>query len=154
MAPVDLTARLYKDVILNVQLCVGLFLYYARVSDPTMLVTLNRIGSQQSKATQNTLDKYKMLMDYAATQPLSIIRYKASYMILHVVSDAVYLVQQNDRCQYAGHFYLSSSPPKLPTKPNPPRNGPILTVCKTICNVVASEAEAETGGLYSNAQDT
>jgi hypothetical protein len=95
-----------------------------------------------------------MLMDYAAAHPLSIIRYKASDIILHVDSDAAYLVQQNARSMYAGHFYLSSTPPKLPTKPNPPRNGPILTVCKTIRNVIASAAEGETGGLYSNAQDT
>ena len=95
MAPVDLTVRLDKDGILYVQSCVGSFLYYARAVDPTMLVALKKIGSQQSKATQNTLDKCKMLMDYAATHPLSIIRYKASDMILHVDSDAAYLVQQN-----------------------------------------------------------
>ena len=32
------------------------------------------------------------------------------------------------------------------------RNAPILTECKTIKNVVGSAAEAETGGLYGNAQ--
>ena len=57
MAPVDLTPRLDKEGILYVQSCVGSFLYYARAVDPTMLVALNEIGSQQSKATQNTLAK-------------------------------------------------------------------------------------------------
>jgi hypothetical protein len=92
-------------------------------------------------------------MDYAATHPLAIIRYHTSNMILHVDSDAAYLVQPNTRSRYAGHFFLSSNPPPLPAKPIPERNGAIITVCKTICNVVASAAEAETGGVYNNAQD-
>ena len=49
-----LTERLDKDGILYVKSCVGWFIYYERAVDPTMLVTLNEIGAQQSKATQNT----------------------------------------------------------------------------------------------------
>ena len=35
-------------------------------------------------------------------------------------------------------------------KPNPERNGPIHTECKTIRNVVSSAAEAETCGILNN----
>jgi hypothetical protein len=35
----------------------------------------------------------------------------------------------------------------------PKPNGPILTICKTIRGVMSSAAEAETGGVYGNAQE-
>jgi hypothetical protein len=95
-----------------------------------------------------------MLMDYAGTYPLAIIRYHASNMVLHIDSDAAYLVLPNARSRYAGHYYLSNHPPSKPAKPEPKPNGPIiLTVCKTIRGVMASAAEAETGGVYGNAQE-
>jgi hypothetical protein len=51
----------------------------------------------------------------------------------------------------------SPTAPPLPTKPNPkpkPKpNGAILTICKTICGVMGSAVEAETGGVYGNAHE-
>jgi len=71
-------------------------------------------------------------------------------MILYVESDAAYLVLPNAKSRYAGHFYLSNKAnPKLS---RPPRNGPIHTECKTIRNVAASAAEAETAGIFGNSQ--
>ena len=93
-----------------------------------------------------------MLLDYAATYPNAKIRYHASDMVLHADSDAAYLVLPNAKSRIAGHFYLSSNPPKSPAPPKPAPNGPILTECKTIRHVVASAAEAETGGLFYNGQ--
>jgi len=43
----------------------------------------------------------------------------------------------------------SKANPKLS---RPPRNGPIHTECKTIRNVVASAAAAETAGIFGNSQ--
>ena len=54
------------------------------------------------------------------------------------------------RSCYAGHFYLSDWPTPIPIKPNPDRNGPIKTECKTIRNVVASAAEAKACGTFNN----
>jgi hypothetical protein len=48
---------------------------------------------------------------------------------------------------------MSDQPPPLPAKPNPKPNGAVLTICKTIRNVMASAAESETGGVYGNAQE-
>jgi hypothetical protein len=79
---------------------------------------------------------------------MAIIRYHASGMALHIDSDAAYLVLPNACSHYVGHYYLSDAPPPLPAKPNPKPNGPILTICKTIRGV-----EAETGGVYGNAQE-
>ena len=80
----DETPKLDKEGIRHVQSCVRSFLFYDRAVDPTMLVALNEIGTQQAHATQLTLKKCSMLMDYEATHPLEIIRYHTSDMILHV----------------------------------------------------------------------
>jgi hypothetical protein len=153
LAPIDESPPLDKTKTLYVQSCVGSFLYYARAVDATMLPAINEISGSQAKPTTNTLQACKMLMDYAATYPVAIIRYFASDMILHVDSDAAYLVLPNARSRYAGHYFLSDRPPPPPTKPSPKPNGAILTVCKTIRGVMASAAEAETGGVYGNAQE-
>jgi hypothetical protein len=153
LAPIDDSPKLNKTDTTYVQSCVGSFLYYARAVDPTMLPAINEISASQSSPTVNTMNDCKMLMDYAATYPTAIIRYHASDMVLHIDSDAAYLVLPNARSRYAGHYFLSDNPPLPPANPNPKPNGPILTICKTIRNVMASAAEAETGGVYGNAQE-
>ena len=73
-------------------------------------------------------------------------------MILHVESDASYLVLRNVRSNITGHYFLSSTPPLPPAPPKAAPNGPILTEYKSLEHVVASAAEAETGGLFYNGQ--
>ena len=70
-------------------------------------------------------------------------------MILHIDSDAAYLVMPTAKSRIAGYYYLSSKPTSTSS---PPLNGAILIECKTLKHVVASAAEAETGGLFHNAQ--
>jgi hypothetical protein len=150
--PSDDSPKLNSKETTRIQAIVGSLLYYARAVDPTMLPALNEIGTQQSAPTESTKIKADMLLDYACTYPNAKIRYYASDMVLHVDSDAAYLVLPNAKSRIAGHYYLSATPPKPPLKPSPPLNGPILTECRTLRNVVASAAEAETGGLFHNAQ--
>ena len=153
LAPIDETPKLDKKGIHYFQSCVGSLLYYARAVDATMLPAINEISGSQASPTQKTMNACKMLLDYAATYPLAIIRYHASDMALHVDSDAAYLVLPNARSRYAGHYILSDTPPPSPAMPTPKTNGPILTICKTIRGVMTSVAEAKTGGVYSNAQE-
>jgi len=117
-----------------------------------MLVALNEIAAHQAAPTQFILAKCHRLLDYAATFPNVKIRYTTSDMILHVDSDAAYLVQDGARSRIAGHYILSSHPSPAPQIPKKTPNAPILVECKTLRNVVASAAEAETGGLFHNAQ--
>ena len=138
----------------HVQSIAGTFLYYCRAIDPTMIVALNDIAAVQSKPTADTLKKCNRLMDYAATYPNAKLRYFASDMVLHVDSDAAYLVQSNARSRIAGYYILSTYPPPPPSIPQPAPNAPILVECKTLRTVVASAAEAETGGLFHNGQTT
>ena len=87
-------------------------------------------------------------MDFVATHPNAYIRYYASDMVLHIDSDAAYLVAPKAKSRVAGYFYLSdhpniTSPPQL--------NGAILVECKTLRHIVSSAAEAEVAGIFHNA---
>ena len=145
----DTSSLLDEHGIKYVQHVTGSLLYYARAIDGTMLPALNTIGTQQAKPTKKTMQKCLRLLDYAATYPYGSLRYYASDMVLHVDSDAAYLVMQEALSRIAGYYHLSDKPP---TVGKIPLNGPVLIECKTLRNVVASAAEAEIGGLFHNAQ--
>ena len=145
----DTSSLLDEHGIKYVQQVTGSLLYYARAIDGTMLPALNTIGTQQAKPTKKTMQKCLRLLDYAATYPYGSLRYYASDMVLHVDSDAAYLVMQEALSRISGYYHLSDKPP---TVGKIPLNGPVLIECKTLRNVVASAAEAEIGGLFHNAQ--
>ena len=144
----DTTAFLNKHDTTYVQSVVGTLLYYGRAIDNTILPALNTIASDQAKpTTTTTMRKCKRLLDYVATYPNVFICYHASDMVLTIDSDAAYLVQPQARSRIAGFFQLN-----LNDKTNTFVNGPILVECKTLRHVVASSAEAETAGIFHNAQ--
>ena len=116
-----------------------------------MLTALQEIASEQAKPTEDTLKKCKHLLDYAATYPNAILRFHASDMILHVDTDAAYLVLPRARSRYAGFYYLSDKMSDY-AKGTPMPNGAILVECRSLHNVVSSAAEAECGGTFENAQ--
>jgi hypothetical protein len=113
-----------------------------------MLPALNGISSKQAKATEQTNKQCKMLLDYAATYPNAKLHYYTSDMQLQVDSDDAYLVLPQAKSRYAGFFYLGT-----PHSTKGKLNGAILVPCKSIRSVVASAAEAETGGLFHNGQE-
>ena len=117
-----------------------------------MLFALNDIGAEQATPTTDTIQKTKMLMEYAATQTDAVIRFHVNDMCLHIDSDEAYLVQPKACRRAAGHFYLSDNPPSDNIRPTLSPNGPILTKCQTIRTVMASAAEAETGAIFLNGQ--
>jgi hypothetical protein len=133
----------------EIQSISGTFQYYGRGVDPTSLVALNDIAGEQSAPTAATRAKCTKLMNYLATHPQAIIRYHASDMILYIESDAAYLVLPKARSRAAGIFFLGD---KCPPGNRPKLNGVIDILCKTLKNVVSSAAEAETGGIFMNAQ--
>ena len=147
----DTSPLLPPKQIKHIQSITGSFLYYARALDLTMLPALNEISSQQANPTELTKQKCQRLMDYAATYPDIFIRYHASDMVLHVDSDAAYLVAPKARSRIAGYYYLSHHPATTST---PSLNGLVLVECKTLRHVVASAAEAEIAGVFHNAQIT
>ena len=108
MAPEpDSIEFIYQQGIKFIQTVVGIFLYYARALDPTMLRALNEISRVQARPTKDTMAKAKWFLDYAATYPNAIIRYHAIQLVLHVDSDDAYLFMPEARSVYVRHFYLN-----------------------------------------------
>ena len=127
-----------------VQQVTGTFVYDARAVDPTMLVALSAIASSQSSPTEETMEKVKYFLDYAASHPDAILTYSASDMKLSVHSDASYLTEPKARSRSGGHFYMTTNEDNLPN------NGAVLKVAQIIKHVMTSAADAEIGALYIN----
>ena len=71
-APVEETTEQLSDAEIKLlQEVVGVFLYYARALDNTMLVSTNNLASAQTKGTSKTLEAREHLLDYAATHPIA-----------------------------------------------------------------------------------
>jgi hypothetical protein len=143
----DETPPLTAQQCLSIQKVTGSALYYARAVDPTVLMPINDIATEQTKATEKTQAATNQMLDYLETHQDATIRYYASYMILHIHSDASYLSVSNARCRLRGLFFLGNKPPEQDTL-----NGSILNVAAVIKNVVASAAESEVGACFHNAQ--
>lgn len=140
----------------RLQQIIGVLLYYARMVDNTLLVALGTLAAAQSKGTEATMDAAVQLLNYCATHPNATIRYRASDMILHIVSDASYLSASESRSRLGGYFFLSKdigSTAPLPDDPPPPFNAPILVNSSILQTIVSSAAEAELGALFYNAKD-
>jgi hypothetical protein len=125
----------------------GVFLYYGRAVDSTMLTALSAIASAQAEPTEDTMTLCKQFLDYAATHQDAIITYKKSDMVLVVHSDASYLSEPKARSRAGGHFFLSSD------TADPENNGAVLNLAQLIKAVMSSAAEAELGALYINARE-
>jgi hypothetical protein len=143
----DETPPLTSKQCLTIQKVTGSILYYARAVEPTVLMPLNDIATEQTKATEKIQAATNQLLDYLATHPDATIRYHSSYMILHIHSDASYLSVSNARSRLGGLFFCGDKSPQQDTL-----NGYILNVASAIKNVIASEAESEVGVCFHNAQ--
>ena len=102
--PQDTTPKLPPHQKTFIQQTIGTLLYYAREVDPTILVTLSSLASQQSSPTQTTLQRIKHLLDYIHTHPQATLRYYSSPMTLSVDSDASYLSET--KCEKPSRWTL------------------------------------------------
>jgi hypothetical protein len=150
--PENDSTPLDQNGIRRLQEVVGTLLYYARAIDCTMLVALSAIAS--AKTTEATARAVTQLLNYAATHPDAVARYRHSDMILWGHSDASYLTVTKARSRTGGYYYLSSSPTSLELNAPPlPPNGPILVLCSILRMVVSSATEAEMAALFYNAKE-
>lgn len=145
--PIDDSPNLDKTQTKRLQQIIGVFLYYGRALDLTMLVALGTLAAAQAEGTQATIAACTQLLNYAATHPDAVLRYTASDMVLHIHSDASYLSESKARSRAGGYFYLSND------SPTPPMNGAIHVHSSIMRSVLASATEAEVGALFYNAQD-
>jgi len=89
--PEDTSRKLSPQEKKFIQEIIGVFLYYGRAVDSTMLTALSTIASAQAEPTEDTMKRCKLFLDYAATHQDAIITYHASDMVLVVHSNASYL---------------------------------------------------------------
>jgi hypothetical protein len=139
----------------RLQQVIGTLLHYSIAVDPTMLAALGTIAAAQSNATDHTATAVVKLLNYAATNPKAVIRYKASGMTLYVHNNASYLSEPKARSRAGGHFYLSNKPADPASAPSqqPPNNRPLHTTSHILRNVMASAAKSEVGALFVNSQE-
>ena len=121
------------------------FIFYSQV-DPCILIALNKIGSEQSKATTENIEKANWLMDYLRTYPNTAICLHTSNMILSISSHAAYLVQPKSCIRIAINYHLGwiNDPYRV--------NGPINVPCRTLKNVVVSATESDAGGVFTGSK--
>jgi hypothetical protein len=143
----DETPPLTSKQCINIQKVTGSIFYYARAVEPTLLMSLSDISTEQTKATEKTQAATNQLLDYLATHQDATIRYHASDMILHSHSDASYLSVSHALSRLGGLFFCGDKPQKGDNL-----NGSILNVASVIRNVVASAAESEVGACFQDAQ--
>jgi hypothetical protein len=113
----------------------GSVLYNVRAVDPTVIMPLNDIDTEQTKSTEKTQATTDQLLNYLATKTDATIHYHASDMILHIHSDASYLSVSNACIRLGRLLFCWDKPPHEETL-----NGYILNVAAGIKNVVASAA--------------
>ena len=91
-----------------VQEVTGVFLFYSRAVDPTMLTAVNKISAQQSKPTKATLLAVDRLLSYAEGYSTAQIVIKPSNMKLCAQSDASYHSESGARSRAGGILYFGT----------------------------------------------
>jgi hypothetical protein len=124
-------------------------LYYSRAGDRTLIVPINVLPYDQTKATSDTAGKVIKLFNYCITHPETKIRYHASDMILNIHSDASYLSEKETKSRSGGFFYTGSSTDTA----NKLTNGEILIISTILRYVMSSAAEAEIGSDFINSKE-
>ena len=128
--PEDDSRTLQKVEIKWLQETIGVFLFYARAVDNTMLVALGTLASEQANGTEKTKEAAIQFLNYAATHPDAKVRFHKSEMQLHIHSDASYLSEPKARSRAGGFFFLDGKDDPRPNSPPPPVNGPAHILCE------------------------
>eukprot|EP01034_Spumella_vulgaris_P024130 gene24130-30440_t len=149
LATVDESELLSSADTKTIQAIVGVFAYYSRAVDPTMLTAVNKIGSKQAMPTVAVQQDAQRLLQYAAHNPDASITYHASDMVLAIHSDASYLSETKSRSRAGGFHFLTNR--KTNSNSVTLVNGAIECISTIIPSVVSSAGEAEYAGMFINA---
>ena len=144
----DTSPTLNQTDITFIQEVIGVFLYYARTVDPTMLAPLNKLASRQARPTEKLLREVHHFLQYAATWPSAELVFVPSDMRLAIWSDASYLSESDSRSRAGGHHSLTDQGDFTKA----PLNGAIEAISTILPMVVSAASEAEVGALFLNAQ--
>jgi hypothetical protein len=125
----------------------GTLLYDARAVDTTLIMPVNALASEQTKATSATADKIIKLINYYTTHPEATLRYNASDMILNIHSHASYISEREANRRAGGFFYISSNKDSN----NELTNGAILVI-NMIIKHICHQKQKQKQDLYSSMQ--
>ena len=132
----------------RIQQIIGVFLYYARAVDESMLCALNKLASRQANPTEELERDVDRFLQYAATYPNGKLTFWPSGLVLFVHSDASYASETNSRSRAGGFFYLGWRH----ISGNNQINGGLGSLSKIMPNVLSSAAESEYASLFMNAR--
>jgi hypothetical protein len=94
-----------------IQQVVGVFLFYGRAIDSTMLAAISSIACNLSTAQWTDMQhRINHFLDYAATNPDAALIYKASDMYFRIHTDASYLTESKARSRAGGYHFFSDKP--------------------------------------------
>lgn len=131
----------------RIQQIVGVFLFYARAVDPTMLVSVTKLSSMQATPTEDVAHAAERLLHYAATHSKASIVFHASDMRLVCHTDASYLSESGARSRAGGVLFLGTYDNDTAV------NGSIECMSSIIPVTVSSAAEAEYGAAFAVAKE-
>jgi hypothetical protein len=143
---VDVTPRISEARISRIRAIVGVFQWYARGVDPTLLPALSMIASRQHEATEEVDKMTLRLLAYVRRHPNATIVYHASDMQLCAHSDASHLSESKSRSRAGGIAFFGY----LADGETP--NGAVECISVVIECVLASVGEAEYAALFKIAQ--
>ena len=152
--PEDMSIQLDANDIRHTKKIVGTALYYTRAVDPTMLITLSALSSEQTKDTENTAIRLPVtqFLDYCATYPSTTIRFKASNMRLKCHANASYLSEPNTHSRSGAHFYIGNNEDAKDT--NMCNSSLLLLNLSTIIkHVMVSLSKTETAVLFADCKE-
>jgi hypothetical protein len=131
---------------LELQEIVGVFLFYARAVDPTMLTAINKIASRQAKPTSLIKQEVERFLQYANKWPDATMRVRASNMKLVCHSDGSYLSESEARSRAGGILFLGDC------EDNEAPNAPVCFLSVIIKTVVTSATATEYAAAFIVAQ--
>ena len=129
------------------QQVIGVFIYYKRMVDITIIKALNPIVESQAAPTENMSSHWNQWLDYLSWHTQEATEYKASDMQLWVHGDEAYLVVSKACIQIAVYLFLSETPGK-PLQLKSTHDASIYVKCWIMEHIVVSAAEAECGALF------
>jgi hypothetical protein len=144
--PDEPSVPLSPSEIKELQEIVGVFLFYARAVDPTMLTAINKIACRQAKPTQLIKKEVERFFQYAHKYPDSTLCIRASNMKLICHSDGSYLSEAEARSRAGGFIFLGDC------KDGEMPNAPICFLSVIIATVVSSATETEYAAAFIVAQ--
>ena len=148
IAPIDDSPLMPPAQVKFLQRICGIFLWYARITDPTMLCPISKLSSDQARPTIAVAEARDRFLQYAAWHPDAAIVYRATDMRYVVHSDASFLTEADAHSRAGGIGFLTDNDSQNYLA----INGAVECISRIIPTVTASICETEYAAQFINGQ--